>query len=607
MTHFYSYGFLFLSLINFISFSIIFRIYFRQSRTLDSEVIGFRSKPPQKIIEIETSLGQIAGFQQTSSIFNGSIATFLGVPYAQAPIGKLRFKPARLPVKWWPKVLKAFHWPKPCMQPDHNLQLNNFNFSEDCLYLNIWFNSMRIEQNQTLLPVLVIIHTGAFVFGSASETKYDGIYLAAKTNSVVVTLNYRLNFYGFYYSINDSIQSNLGLGDQLMALKWIHQHIHKFHGDRNRITLIGQSSAALSIGLHISSPQTSKLFQQAIMMSGSPFQLSMDSSRPENVDEFWRNYLRYLKCDPKIGMERIIKCFDRKIASNRNNLISMKMVKELSSLSNRLFVNLPLVTDETFQFTDQSDLIDRLKSTLRSNRISILYGRTNDEGSWISMLERPEIFDPQSPQSMNEMEAKNIGKKFIDLILVNRSSINASKILGYYFEELLKIQPESSEDLILHRIISRIVGDRYINCPMEIFVETVRTSTRSKAYQYYWQYKGNKKTSAFWNTFERVWCGYWMGSCHSFEMYAIFGVPFLQPNLFDQSDRIVSYKTIEMIEYFITKKQLFWPALSNRPDHQNLFYNIDDNIDGKKFGFNRKHQECSKIWGEYFQNIYSVE
>lgn len=130
----------------------------------------------------------------------------------------------------------------------------------------------------------------------------------------------------------------------------------------------------------------------------------------------------------------------------------------------------------------------------------------------------------------------------------------ASKILGYYFEELLKIQPESSEDLILHRIISRIVGDRYINCPMEIFVETVRTSTRSKAYQYYWQYKGNKKTSAFWNTFERVWCGYWMGSCHSFEMYAIFGVPFLQPNLFDQSDRIVSYKTIEMIEYFITKK-----------------------------------------------------
>lgn len=89
---------------------------------------------------------------------------------------------------------------------------------------------------------------------------------------------------------------------------------------------------------------------------------------------------------------------------------------------------------------------------------------------------------------------------------------------------------------------------------MENFIDLLLGNDNSLLYQYLWQYKGNKRTSAFWSTFSRVWCGDWMGSCHSFEMFAVFGIPFLQQTIFDADDRLVSMKIIEIIKYFTWKR-----------------------------------------------------
>lgn len=152
------------------------------------------------------------------------------------------------------------------------------------------------------------------------------------------------------------------------------------------------------------------------------------------------------------------------------------------------------------------------------------------------------------------------------MIIINNKE---TKIIDYYLNHLLKIYTTQMDmttvdTIILHRIITSMLGDRYIVCPMEKFIDSLLATRNSSIYQYYWQYKGNPRTSIFWNTFQRVWCGKWMGSCHSFEMFAIFGIPFLQPALFDHSDRLVSMELIQMVKYFIHKRYIFFIVFFSR-------------------------------------------
>ncbi|OTF84007.1 carboxylesterase-like protein, partial [Euroglyphus maynei] len=236
MSKIYNNSIVALTVVNAILLVIIYNLYYRSSISI-IDPSGAKLNV-QKII-VKTESGKIVGFNQ--KIDDDQIRIFLGIPYADAPIGELRFQPPKSKQQS-NETIEAVHWPNPCMQPDQSLQLNNYNFSEDCLYLNIW----SPVGNDSLKPVIVVIHTGAFVFGSASESKYNGLFLAHHAEAVVVTFNYRLNFYGFFYRSNmTNIVPNVGMLDQVEALKWIHKNIRYFGGDANRITLVGQSSAAL--------------------------------------------------------------------------------------------------------------------------------------------------------------------------------------------------------------------------------------------------------------------------------------------------------------------------------------------------------------------------
>lgn len=140
--------------------------------------------------------------------------------------------------------------------------------------MNVWA-PMNYRYARTKLPVLVFIHGGAFMLGSIYQPEFDGRILAARTNSIVVTVNYRLGFFGFGsfpsgFGTN-SVQ-NLGLYDQIMALKFINENIHSFGGDSERVTVMGNSAGSMSIGSLIISPviKRKQYFQRAIMASGSP-------------------------------------------------------------------------------------------------------------------------------------------------------------------------------------------------------------------------------------------------------------------------------------------------------------------------------------------------
>ncbi|XP_054161583.1 cholinesterase 1-like [Oppia nitens] len=148
----------------------------------------------------------------------------------------------------------------------------NLTFSEDCLFINIWRQTPPTTKHRyshsSLKPVMFWIHGGGLTSGSIFAKIYNGSALAAQ-GVVVVSVNYRLGQFGFMYGASDEAPGNVGLYDQLLGLKWVRDNIHRFGGDRDRVTIFGQSAGSVSVMAHILSPLSKGLFQRAIMQSGS--------------------------------------------------------------------------------------------------------------------------------------------------------------------------------------------------------------------------------------------------------------------------------------------------------------------------------------------------
>jgi para-nitrobenzyl esterase len=203
-------------------------------------------------------------------------AVFQGIPFAQPPIGDLRWREPQ-PVRPWSGIRDATRYGAPCAQiaagwNDHAAALG----SEDCLSLNVWTSEWSAQTKQ---PVMVWIHGGANMGGSALgsggiEPPFDGERLA-RLGVVVVTVQYRLGVLGFIGHPELTAESphhasgNYGLLDLIAALHWVHDNIAQFGGDPGSVTIFGQSAGAQNVGLLMASPLARGLFQRAIEESGS--------------------------------------------------------------------------------------------------------------------------------------------------------------------------------------------------------------------------------------------------------------------------------------------------------------------------------------------------
>ncbi len=199
-------------------------------------------------------------------VVRGAVRTFLGIPYAAPPIGRLRFRAPR-PVAPWTGVRSAVQFGHACLQfePIRGVGVQN----ENCLYLNIWEPSNAHPGSR--LPVLLWYHGGGLAFGSGAQ--YRGEALARMTNTVVVTINYRLGALGYLALPQLDGESkklgsgNYGLLDQIQALKWIRGNIAAFGGDPRRVTIAGESAGGLSVCAMLASPLARGLFARAIIES----------------------------------------------------------------------------------------------------------------------------------------------------------------------------------------------------------------------------------------------------------------------------------------------------------------------------------------------------
>jgi para-nitrobenzyl esterase len=196
------------------------------------------------------------------------VDAFLGVPYAAPPVGSLRFR-APAPAPSWVGERNAAVGAEACMQVDRAGRATG---SEDCLALNVWTPHSR---RGSAIPVLVFIHGGAFVSGSAIPrpfAPYDGAHLAAR-GLVVVILQYRLGALGFLAHPALTAENappssgNLGILDQLAALRWVQRNVGAFGGDPARVTVMGESAGADSIAMLLASPHATGLFARALLES----------------------------------------------------------------------------------------------------------------------------------------------------------------------------------------------------------------------------------------------------------------------------------------------------------------------------------------------------
>jgi len=182
---------------------------------------------------------------------------YLGIPFAKPPVGDLRFA-APQPPSSWNLVRDALKFSPVCPQNS-----GYYTESEDCLYLDVYSPAAN---SNTKLPVMVWIHGGCLEAGAGQE--YDGSILA-QNGVVVVTVNYRLGALGFLSTDDNVAAGNWGLLDNIMALQWVRDNIEAFGGDRNRITIFGQSSGGNSVSLLLYSPLAKGLFHGAISQSGT--------------------------------------------------------------------------------------------------------------------------------------------------------------------------------------------------------------------------------------------------------------------------------------------------------------------------------------------------
>jgi para-nitrobenzyl esterase len=219
------------------------------------------------------------GLLESPSGTDSSIRVFLGIPYAAPPVGNLRWR-APQPVESWSGVRKAGTFGARCAQAAvfSDMKFRD-TMSENCLYLNVWTPAKSAAEQ---LPVMVWIHGGGFVAGSASEPRQDGENLAKK-GVVVVSINYRLGMFGFLAHRELTEESgydasgNYGLLDQVAALQWVHDNIAAFGGDPHRVTIFGESAGSLSVSALMASHLAQGLFQRAIGESGALFGRPMSS------------------------------------------------------------------------------------------------------------------------------------------------------------------------------------------------------------------------------------------------------------------------------------------------------------------------------------------
>jgi len=374
---------------------------------------------------------------------DGAVHAFLGIPYAQPPVGDLRWKQP-LPAASWKGVRKATEFGAHCLQGNvfGDMTFRDAGGSEDCLTLNVW---VPAKPSSAKLPVMIWIYGGGFVAGSTSEGRQDGTHLAQQ-GVIVVSMNYRLGVFGFLVHPELAKESgrnsagNYGLMDQLLALRWVRDNIAVFGGDPENVTIFGESAGSFSVCAQMASPLAKGLFQKAIGESGAAFSRSGLSFEPMSVRA---------EKDAKVIGEKL----------------GVHTLAELRALPAEKILA-PFIPPQSRGFDFGPDIdgyflpepVPDIFAAGKQNDVPLLGGWNHDEGSF-------EIsFGPEKPtaESMKALAEKDFGGKSA---------------------EFLRLYPIDTEEHVL-RSAEDYAGDRFIALSTWAWLEAQSKTGKQPIYRY---------------------------------------------------------------------------------------------------------------------------
>jgi len=360
---------------------------------------------------VKTAHGVVEGTMVTEGV-----RAFRGIPFAAPPVGDLRWQPPQ-PVKPWEGVRRAERFgPRAMQRPIFgDMNFRSDGISEDCLYLNVWTPAGAGGHR---LPVLVYFFGGGFMAGDGSEPRYDGASMASK-GVVAVTVNYRLNVFGFLAHPELTKESphhasgNYGLLDQNAALRWVRQNIAAFGGDPAKITIAGESAGSIAVCAQMASPLSKDLIAGAIGESGSP----MGTLTPVALAEA-----------EQVGVRFANKLRVKSLAELRK--IQAKQLLEATAEAG--FGRFPLTIDGYFFPKNPVDTFTAGEQA----RVPLLVGWNSEESNYRAILGR------EKPTRENLTRA-------------------VQKLYGDRAAEVLKVY-EAPSDAEVEQVATDLAGDRFI-------------------------------------------------------------------------------------------------------------------------------------------------
>lgn len=480
-----------------------------------------------------TTQGLLKG--KTVNVEGRTVEAYQGIPYANPPVGRLRFRKP-VPVDSWNGTYDATRPKHSCIQPRFSvIFVVPTDLSEDCLYLNVWTTGKK----GPLKPVLVWIHGGAFKFGSSHERWYDGAALAALNGVVVVSLNYRLGMFGFFDSGTETAPGNVGLWDQNLALKWIRQNIEYFGGDRDAVTVFGESAGAMSIHAHMLSPHSQGLFKRAFLLSGT---LSTNTPVDSLFDSVGKGneVAKSLGCadtyrDLTTHPAEVVDCLRTKdpdaIHRASEDAAGNKVTNFLPSFKNEFLPTLPS------QATASKDY----------GRLDTLISVTADEGSFAPIFQPDQRWHVEDLGDFDDAGFKKSAQYLANVWCRNR----AAHIARRYVETAA---PEGKQ--AMRKAVIDFVGDIYFKCPTMVFNEQ-HSEAGGKSYGFVFRYRSSKYPFPE-----------FFGVPHTSDIPYYIGTPFLNLETYTDEDKTFSRKAMDMFVSFAKTGKpkhpggLPWPPFS---------------------------------------------
>lgn len=485
-------------------------VYESYDRSGGNLTTGNRPTEERNCLLVRTYHGIILGTPIEVPLYDVThhVTAFYGIPFALNAGGARRFKkPACCAA--WKGILNATLKRPPCCQfTQHlpkNFTISGANSTEDCLHLNIWVPSQCADSSHNY-TVMFWAHGGGFMAGGNSYSFYDGRFIAAFGDLIVVAPNYRLAAFGFLNMGTTDAPGNMAMHDLLLALRWVRYNIGRFGGNRDNVILVGQSAGAIMMSLLLLSPMLPKFsYVRTYLMSGSAF-----TPMPKNSGDFAMSKARLLakmaKCEPRKTSAEMMRCFR---AMNSSLLVS------LASRGDLYFT--PSYGDDILPM-EPAELLSRFNIKHRE----VMMASTYMEGNGFFEIVMSDVVEGKF-----NLTEESLRKSFPDLLQKAPRGFGDPSLLGMMGYDITKGYQGWAD----------IIGDILFRCATLKYAKHVADRG---ATVYYREYVPKPSFTLFGGKY----------ATHTDDTLMLFGVPFLFPWHATDEERNTSLRMIRTLSNF---------------------------------------------------------